>query len=386
MLQGQIGYPGQSTAVNLPQTVTLLSGGIWLVPDGVFMFKLPPQSVLQWKDTTTGLWRTTDSGYSSHPVTVASDGSNFRVLNISGTIQGIGGLTAGSGYAQTTTNLTFAAPNASNFPSVTALATPIIGGSLTFAVTTGGSNYTNPQIYIPNPTQCGGTPGLSIQANAHVATLTTGAIATLGTDFAGAGYIVAPNANTVTLTPAQFQSVPQSELNLANTIYLVDPTGTGAVITPTIANGTPTSGGLTGAIITNPGAGYDGTHIPAVTITGAGTSAAATAIPSLALQSITVSGTNTGYSASILLESSLGNGTALKPIYDEPVLPRAARASATESAGVVAAPTIEDAGNGFQTVPLIKQVGNATADGSVNAAFTGVVGGVNNQLLYWQLG
>jgi len=386
MLPGQIGYPGQSTGVNLPQTVTLLSGSAFYLPDGSFMLKLPAQSVLQWKDTATGLWRVTDSGPSSHPIPVTSDGSNFRVLNISGTIQGIGSLTAGTGYAQATTTLTFAAPNASNFPAITATATPIIGGSLTFAVTTAGTGYVNPQLYIPHPTQCGGTPGLCIAANAHVATLTTGGIATLATDFAGAGYITAPLPNTITLTPAQFQQLSQQELNLTNTLIIVDPAGTGAVITPSIANGTPTSGGLTGAIMTNNGAGYDGTHIPAVTITGAGSSAAATAIPSMALQSVTVGGTNTGYTSSVIVETSLSAAGAISPIYDEPVQPRVGRVVAAQSGGVLGTPVVEDAGNGFQTVPLAKQVGNATADGSVNATFTPVVGGVRNILLYWQVG
>lgn len=385
MLQGQIGYPGQIASVNTPQTVTLLSGGQFMIPDGSFMLKIPPQCVLQYDDDNSGLWRITDAGPSNHPIQVTSDGSNFRVLNISGTIMGIGAITAGSGYAQSNTTLTFAAPNASNFPSVTATATPIIGGSLTFAVTLGGTGYTNPMIFIPQPASCGGTPELCIPANAHVATLSAGVIATLATDFAGAGYITAPNPNTITYTPAQFAGLTQQQLQNINSIIIVDPTGSGAVITATIANGTPTSGGITGAIINNPGAGYDGTHIPAVTITttGAGTGASATALPNMSLTSITVGGTNTGYTATALLESSLG---VVSAIYDEPVLPRPARARAAQSGGVLGTPVIEDAGSGFQTVPLVKQVGNATADGSVNATFVAVVGGVNNQLLYWQVG
>lgn len=388
MLQGQIGYPGQATSPNTPQTLTLLSGGIFYVPDGSFYFKLGPQSVLQWKDPNSGLWRITDSGPSNNPIPVTSDGTNFRVLNISGTIQGVGPITAGSGYAQATTTMTFVAP-AAGTPSMTATATPIVGGSLTFAITTAGSGYVNPQIIIPPPQNCGGTPGLCIPANAHVSTITTGTLVALTSDFAGAGYLTAPLPNTITLTPAQYQSNPQAVINNQNTIFIIDPAGSGAVITATVANGTPTSGGITGAVMNSNGAGYDGTHIPAVTITtsAGGSGASTTALPSMALKSVTVAGTNTGYSASIFLESTLSNGTTgAQPIYDEFVMPRAARAVAAESGGVVGTPIIEDAGNGFQTVPLIKQVGNATADGSVNATFTGVVGGVTNQLLYWQIG
>lgn len=388
MLPGQIAYPGQSAgAPNTPQTVTLLSGGAFYFPAGSFMAKLGPQSVLQWKDINSGLWRATDSGPSSHPIPVTSDGTNFRVLNISGTIQGIGAITAGSGYSQSNTTLTFAAP-ATGTPSTTATATPIVGGSLTFAITTAGTGYVNPMIIVPPPQNCGGTAGLCIPANVHVSTLTTGTIAGLTTDFAGAGYLTAPLPNTVTLTPAQFQLNPQSYINNSNSIYIIDPAGSGAVITPTIANGTPTSGGITGAIMTNNGAGYDGTHIPAVTIstTGSGSGASATALPSMALKSITVGGTNTGYSQSIIIETSMGNTVAPAAIYDEFVMPRAGRASCSQTAGVLGTPTIEDAGNGFQTVPIARQCGNATADGSVNATFVCVVGGVINQFLYWQVG
>jgi hypothetical protein len=385
MIPGQIGYPGQFISPNSPQSLTLPPGGQWLVPCGVFMVALGAQSVLQWNDSNSGLWRTINCGASDRATQVASDGNNFRVINISSTIMGIGSITAGSGYAQSNTTMTFAAPNASNFPSITATATPIIGGSLSYTVTTAGTGYTNPMLFIPLPASCGGTPGLCIPATAHVSALSSGGISTIASDFAGAGYITAPLANTTTLTPAQFQSIPQAQLNLMNKLILIDPTGSGAVITPAIANGTPASGGLTGAIITNPGAGYDGTHIPAVTITttGSGSGASATALPNLSLTSITVAGTNTGYTANVMLESTLGVVTA---VYDELALPRAARARSAPSAGVLAAPVIEDAGSGFQTVPLIKQVGNATADGSVNASFTAVVGGVNNSLQYWQVG
>lgn len=382
----RINYPGQAISPNVPQSVNLQSGSAWVVPNGNFILKLAPQSVLQWLDSNSGLWRTTDSGYSSHPIPVSSDGTNFRVLNISGTIQGVNVTAAGTLYKQANTTVSFAAP-AAGTPSITATGTPIIGGSLSFTVTSGGTGYTNPIFLIPPPQLCGGTPGLCIPADIAACTLTAGVISAPTGGFAGAGYVSAPLASSITLTPAQFASSPQVYLN-SNAILIIDPAGSGAVITAAITNGTATSGGLTGIVMTNPGAGYDGTHIPAVTITGAtGSSATATALPSMALKSVTVAGTNTGYTSSVLIETSLSNGTTnAQPIYDEFVLPRAARASAAQSGGVVGTPIVEDAGNGFQTVPLAKQVGNATADGSVNATFTAVVGGVNNQLLYWQVG
>jgi len=67
------------------------------------------------------------------------------------------------------------------------------------------------------------------------------------------------------------------------------------------------------------------------------------------------------------------------------VQPREAWFTCTETAGALNAAVIEDAGIGFQTVPLAKQVGNATADGSVNATFVAVVGGVTNTVFFWQV-
>jgi hypothetical protein len=359
----QIAYPGQAlSALQRPQSVTLRSGAVWPIPNGVFLVRPAGQTALQYKDYYSGLWRTFESGPVNHPIPLYSDGTNFRAINVSGTIQGTNVTTPGTVYTQAGTSVSFAAPVAGG---ITATGTPIIGGSLSLALTTAGAGYTNPQIIIPSPDQYGGTPGLCLPAVAHVG-LSAGALSGITVDFAGAGYLSAPP------------------------VTVLDPTGSGAVITATITNGTPSNGGLTGIIMNNNGALYDGTHIPAVTITGptgsSGT-AAATALPSLALTSVTVGSTNTGYTATIIFLSSLG-ASASPPlnIYCDPVLPRPACGTIAQSGGVLGTATIEDNGNGFQTVPLIKQVGNATADGSVNATFTAVVGGVNNILQYWQIG
>lgn len=364
MIPGQISYPGQVVSPNIPQTVNLQSGAVWSIPSGSYQVKLGPQSVLQWFDANSGLWRITDSGPSQMPLQVDSDGSNFRVLNISGTISGINITNAGTLY-KTGDTIAFGAP-AAGTPSRTAKGTIIIGGSLTYTVTAGGTGYSNPIFVIQPPQLCGGTVGASIPAYIASCTLTSGVISSPTGGFTGAGYVTAPTVTVIDAVPAG-----------------VTP-GTGAIVTATVAG----AGTVTGCIMTDNGAGYDGTHIPTVTFTTAtGSSAAATALPSMAVKSITVGSTNTGYSASVVIQTSLGSGAAaVAPLNDEFVMPRAARATATQSGGVVATPLVEDAGNGFQTVPLAKQTGNATADGSVNATFTAVVGGVNNSVLYWQVG
>lgn len=376
-----ISFAGQFISPNNATPIRLLSGGVYILPPGNFLVKPGGQTAIQFQDDNSGLWKTFESGPVNAPIFVASDGSNFRAINLSGTITGANITAAGTVYSQANTTVTFAAPVTGG---VTATANPIIGGSLSFTVA-GGSGYTNPFLIIPPPQLLGGTPGLCIPATASIA-LSTGALSTITAGFAGAGYLTAPGSNLGTITPAQLAQVTNPFMNGTNMV-LVDPTGTGGTVTAAIANGTPTNGGLTGIVMTNMGALYDGTHIPAVTVTSAtGGSAAATALPSMAVTSITVAGTNTGYSASAVIETSLGNGTALAAVMGDPVLPRPGRAVAAQSAGVLGTPVIEDAGNGFQTVPLAKQVGNATADGSVNATFTAVVGGVTNTLFLWQIG
>lgn len=386
-----ISFPGQVISPNPPITLVVPAGGSVLVPNGNWLFKVPPQSALQYLDSDSGLWRILEAGLSGSPIQIASDGTNYKVLNLSSTITGANVTAAGTLYNQANATATFAAPSAGN----TAAGYPIVGGSLSFSLTatgangvvaSGGTGYTSPVIIMPEPQQFGAANGFGISASVS-ATLTAGVISSLTVAFAGAGYANLPaNLTTKTITPAQFAANPDYWLNTTN-IIIVDPTGTGANIVPSITNGTSASGGITGIVMTNPGSGYSGTTIPAVTIAGTtGSSGTATALPSLALTGVTIGSTNTGYTASVELLSSLGSGTAIARVNDESILPRAAKVVVPQSGGVLASPVIEDAGSGFQTVPLLKQVGNATADGSVNATFVAVVGGVVNTLILWQVG
>lgn len=365
MLNGQIGIPGLAIAAqSQPQTVNLQSGAIWNVPDGSFILRMDAQSVLQWFDANSGLWRITDSGETNSPVQIDSDGTNFRVVNISGTILGANITNGGTGYA---TGDTFAltAP-AAGTPSRTAKGTMIIGGSLTYTVVSGGTGYSNPMFIIQPPQLCGGAYGLSLPAYIASCTVTSGVISAPTGGYAGAGYVQAPTVTVIDAVPSGITP------------------GSGAIVTAAVGG----AGIWKGTVMTDYGAGYDGTHIPTFTFTTvAGASAAATALPSMSLKSVTIGGTNTGYTSNVFVESSIGSGgVATVALNDEIPMPRPARASSLTGGSVLGAFVVEDAGNGFQTVPLLKQVGNGTADGSVTGTFTAVVGGVNNRLMYWQIG
>lgn len=372
----RINYQGQFiSSVNQPQTVQLKSGDVFYLPSGNYILKTGPQSSVQWQDDYSGLWRNMDSDYPGSQI-INSDGNNFRVVNLSGSIPGVTMTAAGTLYNQANATVTFSAPVAGG---VTATATPIVGGSLTFTVTTAGSGYSMPFLLIPAPYLLGGTQGQCIPASANL-TLSSGTISAVVTGFAGAGYLTAPGATVLTITPAQFQANPAYYIN-GTSLVIIDPTGSGAVITAAIANGTPTSGGITGLIMTNMGALYDGTHIPTVTFGGTtGSGATATALPNMALTSVTVAGTNTGYSGVPFGRTTLGVVSA--NIFDETVLPRAASVVFSLTAGAISGQVIEDAGSGFQAVPSFAQFVNAGS----NATFTAVVGGVTNTLLYYQVG
>ena len=370
-------YKGQplATGSNQPQSVRLKSGQIFTVPVGEFLMRLGAQSALQFFDSFSGTWRLLDAGPTISPVHVNSDGTNFRVINLSGTIEGVNITNAGTTYSAGTT-MSFAGPAA---PGVTATGTPIIGGSLTFAVTTGGTGYVNPYLVIPPPQNLGGTPGFCIPASASL-TISSGVITTVTVSFAGAGYGVAPSASGTTTTAIQN--------NITTALQIIDSAGTGAVITPTLAG----SGTITGAFMTNPGAGYDGTMIPAVTFTdplGLGASGAATALPNMALTGVTVSGTNNNYvtTTTIIGTTSLGAATyAPVSVMGEPVFVRPAKWQAPTSGGAIGTVVVEDAGSGFQTIPLADVGGQEIATAGPNATLTCTVGGVNNTLIYWQIG
>lgn len=379
-----IPFSGQALSPVNPQSVRLPSGAIFNIPVGNFVFRLGPQTALQFFDYYSGQWRIYEAGSTNWPIEVASDGTNYRAINLSGTIVGAKVTTAGTAYTQVGTTVSFAAPVSGG---ITATGTPIIGGSLSLTVTGGnaGTGYTDPVFLIPPPQLLGGTVGLCLPATATVA-VSAGVLGAITLSFAGAGYVTAPTG-TVTATPAQYAANP-AFYNNSPSITIIDPTGSGANIIASITNGTAASGGLTGILVNNTGSLYDGTHIPAVTITCAGSSAtaAATALPNMSLTGVTLGGTNTGYTASVIGVTSLDVAGTPQSINGEGAMPRAARFVCTQSGGVLQAAGIEDAGSGFQTVPLAKQTGNATADGSVNATFTAVVGGVTNTLIFWQVG
>lgn len=382
--------------------LTLPGGGYFYVPPGNYLMTLGGQTVLQWFDPGMGSWRNAaPAGAPTFALSV--DGYNYRIVNMSGVVQGASITNAGSlgvngiGPAATGTTVTFAAPAS----GIQAKGYGIIGGAVGTAggaatVTQAGSGFLTPPLILIDPPPYGG-----IQATA-VATLTAaGAISTVLMVNPGAGYAVAPNFYVVpqffdypgapALPGGAGQAVnfpPGSLVNMPPQGFMMGltpafPSSGGALITsPALAG----SGTLTGIVVTDYGSGYLGSAIPAITFAG-GTLAggvAATAVMSLALLTLT-GATGVAYTIGNVWESSLGLLTpAVAPpiptayINNNWLQPRPARGVLTSTVGAL---TMEDPGFGFQKLLVAGNFGVAqgTTIATTTIVFSAItMGGIND--------
>ena len=262
-----LGY-GVKTQANPSTAVPLTSGEVYVLPAGQYMICPGAYTFMQWFDPVTQLWRCfgTPSGSDSAPAT--SDGTNFRLANLTGTVVGASVTNAGSGYtngiyfptaallAQSGNQVNgFVGTGIASAPTCTfaagggtvlAQGTVIVGGAInsTIAITSGGSSYTLPPTLIISNPPSGGVPATA------TCTISAGAINAVTVTNQGAGYNAAPTVTVVR--------------------HPLDTTGTGGVLTvnATLAG----SGGITA--ITVPINGVGMTSVPAITFAPASTSAA----------------------------------------------------------------------------------------------------------------
>jgi hypothetical protein len=325
------------------------SGGIYSLPAGDFLIQGGRQVGLQYYDSNDGQWHNHGfPGISTYPVYVGSDGTNYRVINMSGTIQGVSMTNNGSAYTAAPT-VTFAAPTS----GITATGVAIVGGDLTFSVSAGGSGYVNPTVVISPPNS-----GNAVRATATVS-LTSGSLTTV-TLVAGAGYTSAP------------------------TVTVLDPVGTGGTIVASL--GTTNASKVLAIRVTNPGSGYAGTGAPAITFSGGGgTAAAGTAIMSLALSSVTVTTQGSNFSVAPIVTTDGGViVTSIDSLEAAPFRP--AILSSVVTTGTITSITVQDEGFGFQKNPVATYFGSGAAAASNAATLTAVTGGVNTTVKVWQLG
>lgn len=252
-----IGFGPKTTAFpSIP--VTLQSGGAYVIPSGQYQVAPGAYTFFQWYDPIAQIWRPYQTPTQSDSYTITSDGNNYRLANLTGTVVGAVITNGGTGYTNgiypPASQLgTAAAPSvtfAAGGGSVLAKGTLIVGGALPTAASnytiTGGSNYTFPPIVQISPPPAGGVPATA------TASLTAGAVSSITITNQGAGYTAAPTITLVT-NP-------------------LDTTGTGAAVVTSSTFALAGSGTVTAITIPNNGAGM--TSVPAITFSPASTTAA----------------------------------------------------------------------------------------------------------------
>jgi hypothetical protein len=274
MSVNRIGFgPNTSAWTGVP--ITLHTGQTYPIPSGQYLINLGAYTAVQWYDPVSQIWRPYQTPTNSDTITVSSDGFNYRLVNISGTVAGAYVTNGGSGYpngiypasstTQTQSNYVIATASAAGAQSsligTIAKFNVVVGGavSTTVTVTAGGSNYTRPPTLIFQDPPAGG-----VRASGYVSALSSGAISTVVITNQGAGYTTAP---TITVVP-----------------HALDTTAAGAVLTATIDT-TNFSGRVTAVTLAEGGSAY--AAVPTISFTSsAGSSAAATAVACMSCTSV----------------------------------------------------------------------------------------------------
>lgn len=186
--------------------------------------------------------------YTSNLLVVRADTSTHRnaVARVSGTVQSINIVGAGSGYTAIP-NVTVAAPNVVG--GVQALATARLSGGAVTAATVGaaGTGYISANVTFNTPQVPGGTAALG------TVTIVGGSVTGIVITNGGSGYTIAPTA-TITST-----------------------TGSGATVGIVTISGST----ISGITIVNSGTGYTATPVITIAAPASGTTATATAVLSV---------------------------------------------------------------------------------------------------------
>jgi hypothetical protein len=369
----------------VPGIVQLQSGGIYTVPPGEYLVIPGQQTVLEFWDPLGNVWRGTQC-YQGQVEQISSDGTNYRLVNLSGVAVGANITNAGSGGTNgigpnaTGSTVTFGAP-ASGGVTTTAQGYVIVGGTVAApTVTQGGSGFLVPPAVFCDPPPVGG-----VQATFTSTISSAGVITAVTQVNAGAGYTAVPQfyiapqpmfyQGAIRFPGDTAQTVPAPGLIHPNNVWGASPyqpnisSTLGALLTAPAAVGG--SGTLTALIMTYYGSGYTGSTLPAITFGGTSLgAAAATAIMAYCL----IGGPITGASGTVYIVGApaittlgLVSSTNVNNIFT----PRPGRGKVTNATGPVF--TIEDPGFGIQSAGTGVTIGGGsmTAIGNVPAANLG---------------
>jgi hypothetical protein len=386
-MRGLFPLPSSSPQNNgIPNALALPSGGVWYPPSGTYLITTGSQTIVEWYDPVGTIWR-----QYSGPETLAQiscDGTNYRLVNNSGTCvggnitnQGSGG-TNGIGPVQTGSTVTFAAPAAGG---VTAQAQGyvVVGGSVPApTITQGGSGFLVPPIVCCDPPPPGGVQAIfttTISAAGVITAVTplqntgTGTTSTSS----GAGYTSVPQFYIIpqwqffpgalrfpgdVAGPTNPQNAyPPGLINPANAWNgspyqgnLVTGT-TGALLTGAALTG---SNSLTAIVMTAFGGGYTGNSQATISFGGTSLGAvAATPIMSFCITGATAAATGgAGQAVGTNVVTSLGLVAGFN--NNNTFFPRPARGVLTNANGTF---TVEDPGYGLQGAVVVETGGTALA-------------------------
>ncbi len=383
---GLFPFPQQGPA-NADGVIALPSGGVYVFPSGNYLVQTGPQTQVQWFDPNQQVWR--GVGQPDWVLNLISgDGCNYRLVNLSGVVLGAlitaagSGGTNGIGSVATGANVVYAAP-ASGLAQATASGYAIVGGSVQApTITQAGSQFVMPPLILIDPPPPGG-----IQATAYATINSAGGVATIVMQNVGAGYTGSPNFYVIPQNPGYtggpVGGIAADPFPAPGLVYPTNLPGgsqfqpnmssAGCQLTSLALTG---SGTLTGIGVDDYGFGYDGTHIPAVSVTGGGLAAAtATAVMSMCVTSVTVTAAGAGFGTGQppIWHTSLGLVT--QTLNNALLVPRGAQGVNTVSAGAVATFVVEDNGFGLQKVPFVT-VENTSALSTGQATGTAVCGGI----------
>lgn len=314
--------------------VSLASGQTLIIPAGDWIISLGAYSKYQFLDPVTTTWRTMGAGISGGLIQVSSDGVNHRVANLTNVPVAATVSNAGSAYVQATTSVNVTGSNSTWYAVVGGQGTSIntVVRTSPTTVTLSGAGYgLAPYVFIPAPS----TTNPAIQATA-IATISGTSVSSYTVINAGGGYSgttvgvsVLPNPFDPNFINGTITSQAQAYLNigLAGSIAGV----------LCLNSGTSVAGGVT------------------LTIAGAGSSAAATALIPKTVVSTSISVVGAGYGAAPMLQTSGGRNTVTavntNPAVDlTGFVPRHLRAALGIASTSVSLVTVDEPGL-FLTAP-----------------------------------
>lgn len=347
-----------NTPVGGTNLFSLPAGEVFIIPAGTWMVNKGSYSFVQFLDPVSGLWRTWNNNH-DNLIYVESDGTNFRVANLSGCPTGAIVTNVGSGYTAGPPTVTSSAGGSTWVAFVDSCVSSV-------TIASGGSGYTLPpilQFSAPPPGGISGNPVYgavgALPATAYCV-LTSGVVTSVVLVDQGFGYVTAP---TVTVVPNPYDP------NLANIVPAKFTAVLGA------------AGEVTAVVCT-----YNGTpltSVPTLTFTaGVGSGAAATVDSDLVITGVTVGTAGAGLSGTNAQIMTVGGyntatpGAVVNPSAALGIYVRPANIYAPISGGALGTPVVGDGGM-FQEVPTGVVVQEASSSAvTTTPVVTFTVGGV----------